>query len=223
MTAASRRPVLVVAHRGASARAPENTLPALDWAVRLGADGVEVDVQRTADGVLVLVHDDDWQRTTGYAGSVAATPWECVRRLDAGSWFGVEHAGTAPPRLEKVLQAMPPHLLLNLELKSPGLHPGLGSAVVQALRGHPHRVLLTSFDWDCIEALLPTAGGIELGLLSVAPLQRESAVRTRSLAWAGILGQPEIVPAVHARGFPYPLRQGQLSELLRPRERDEFR
>ena len=98
--AASERP-LVIAHRGASHYAPENTMAAFDLAMDLRSDLVETDVQRTKDGVLVLVHDTDLKRTTNieqrYPGrrsyAVKDTTWAEIKTLDAGSWKTV--AGTA--------------------------------------------------------------------------------------------------------------------------------
>ncbi len=191
----------MIAHRGASTRAPENTLPALQEAVRQGAAGVEVDVQRTSDGVLVLVHDDDWWRTTGYSGRVRETPWGQVQRLDAGSWFGKDFAGVPVPRLETALESLPPGCFVNLEIKSPQLDVGLGAAVAAAASPFQQRLqfLLTSFDKGCIESLAETtdlACGILAGQL-VAPLKRAAS---QSLHYAAILARPEHIGRVHAEG-----------------------
>jgi glycerophosphoryl diester phosphodiesterase len=81
------------AHRGDPESAPENTLAAFDAAAALGVDYVETDVQRTADGVLVLLHDDDLDRTTDGSGPVARATAEEVLALDAGSWFNPSFSG----------------------------------------------------------------------------------------------------------------------------------
>src|SRR5262245_27960739 len=81
------------AHRGAPEAAPENTLAAFDAGAALGVDYIETDVQRTADGVLVLLHDDDLDRTTTGNGPVARATAEEVLALDAGSWFGPKFSG----------------------------------------------------------------------------------------------------------------------------------
>src|SRR5688500_13615694 len=99
--------VLAIAHRGARARAPENTLAAVREAAALGADAVEVDVQRTRDGALVLVHDATLSRTTDAASRLPRRgPWSVgsmtlreIRRLDAGSWKAPEYAGQRVPTL----------------------------------------------------------------------------------------------------------------------------
>jgi glycerophosphoryl diester phosphodiesterase len=194
---------LVIGHRGASGLAPENTLPALQLAHDLGAEGVEVDVQRTSDGVLVLVHDADWRRTTGHPGEVRRTPWATVRGLDAGGWFGAAYRGVAPPRLEEVLAFARDRMLLNVEIKAPERDPGLAEAVVAAIRRHraEAQVLLTSFDPVCIDALAEASPDLGFGYISERAVERmHPRVTTLSLG-AELLGQrPELVASAHAQG-----------------------
>src|SRR5512139_1817621 len=85
---------LVFAHRGAKRLAPENTLPAFEAAIRLGADGVELDVQYTSDGKLVIFHDLNLEKTSNGTGRVTSHPLDELRELDAGSHFSPEFAGT---------------------------------------------------------------------------------------------------------------------------------
>ncbi|WP_041727872.1 glycerophosphodiester phosphodiesterase [Clostridium sp. SY8519] len=107
----------VTAHRGYSAQYPENTIPAFLGAARIGADFAELDVQQTADGELVVMHDASLKRTTGWNKKV----WECtaaqISRLDAGSWFGSRYKGTAVPTLEEVIRATKGKIRLNIETK----------------------------------------------------------------------------------------------------------
>lgn len=103
---AAARPVgapLVVAHRGASTECPENTMPAFRRAIELGADVIELDVQRTSDGRLVVFHDMTLDRTTNGHGPVFAAGFDEIRGLDAGSWCSAEFAGTQVPTLDEVL------------------------------------------------------------------------------------------------------------------------
>jgi glycerophosphoryl diester phosphodiesterase len=124
----------VVAHRGDSAHAPENTMPAFERAVRLGADGLEFDVRLTADGVPVVHHDAALDRTTGGAGLVAARTLAGVRALDAGAHFSPDGGRSFPfrgigvvvPTLDEVLGAWPAMPVL-IEIKEP-----VASAVVRA-------------------------------------------------------------------------------------------
>ena len=120
------RPTLHIAHRGGAALAPENTLEAFRLAVEsFRTDVLELDVQRTADGELVVFHDDTVDRCTDGTGALASLPLAAVRRLDAGYRF--ERDGTFPfrgggvrvPTLREVLRAFP-GVRLNVELKQPG-------------------------------------------------------------------------------------------------------
>lgn len=97
--ALERQRPLTCAHRGGRARAPENTLSAFREAVAAGVDMVELDVQLTADGEVVVFHDADLRRTTNGKGRVAEARWDEVRQLDAGAWFGGRFRGERVPTL----------------------------------------------------------------------------------------------------------------------------
>lgn len=108
----------IFAHRGASMYAPENTMPALELAVELGAEGVEIDIRLTKDQVPVLIHDDSVDRTTDGTGFVRDYTLEEIQALDAGSWFSEKFAGTTIITLEDFLEwAKTNDLLLNIEFK----------------------------------------------------------------------------------------------------------
>ena len=85
--------VIVLAHRGYSAKAPENTMAAFELALAVGADGIELDVHMTRDGEIVVIHDDTLDRTTNGKGPVSDQTMAELRELDAGSWFSPEFAG----------------------------------------------------------------------------------------------------------------------------------
>ncbi|HET9465640.1 MAG TPA: glycerophosphodiester phosphodiesterase family protein, partial [Gemmatimonadales bacterium] len=109
----SARPV--IAHRGASGHAPENTLPAFDLAVRQGADAIELDVRLTADGVPVVFHDATIDRTTGHRGPLSAISLAELQEVDAGARFTADRGHTFPfraggvrvPTLAEVLRGFP--------------------------------------------------------------------------------------------------------------------
>ena len=109
---------LVIAHRGDSTNAPENTIPAFTKALELGADGIELDVRLTKDEKLVVIHDRFLDRTTTGTGLVNHHSLEAVLSLDAGSWFSPEFAGENPPTLDDVFEALPANCLINVEMKS---------------------------------------------------------------------------------------------------------
>src|SRR5690242_1220599 len=95
--------VAVVAHRGASAYAPENTMAAFRLAATLGADAIELDVHLTADDRLVVLHDDTLERTTTGTGLVRQQTWDSIAALSAGAWYAPEFTSEGIPLLERVL------------------------------------------------------------------------------------------------------------------------
>ena len=107
---------IVFAHRGASASAPENTMAAFQLALEQGAPAIEFDVKLSADGHVVVIHDQTVNRTTNASGNVAKLPLESLRELDAGSWFGAAFRGEKIPTLHEVFAAFGQTLLLNIEL-----------------------------------------------------------------------------------------------------------
>lgn len=173
----------VVAHRGASSEAPENTLAAVRRAVGCDADHVEVDVQRTRDGALVVVHDTSLARTTDVRRVFPRrAPWlvgdftlDEIRRLDAGSWFSPDHAGARVPTLEEVVEVLrPTGTGLLLELKAPALHPGLAQDVAVALQAIPgyvdeavadQRLVVQSFDHAAVAEHKELEPAIPVGVL----------------------------------------------------------
>jgi glycerophosphoryl diester phosphodiesterase len=109
---------LVVAHRGASAYAPENTVEGFDAACALGADAIELDVHLTRDGEVVVMHDDRVDRTTDGAGAIATKTWSEIQTLDAGAWFGERFRGARVPTLADVLGRFAQRVLIDIELKT---------------------------------------------------------------------------------------------------------
>ncbi len=165
---------LAVAHRGASARAPENTLAAVRAGVAAGADLVEVDVQRTRDGALVVLHDPTLGRTTDARRRLRrGAPWNLadltlaqVRALDAGSWKGPAYAGERVPLLSEVVDTLAgTGVGLLLELKKPGLYPGIAADVAHALTGVDLPVVVQSFDVAALKELTTRAPHLPVGVL----------------------------------------------------------
>lgn len=144
--------MLILAHRGASADAPENTLPAFREAAAQGADGVELDVMRCGSGEVVVCHDERTGRLAGEDLEVGATPLWKLQRLDVGGRLGFGAFATIPT-LEEVVAAVPPHFLINIELKCEevddgGLSAAVGEYVERA--GLSDRVILSSFNPLCL-------------------------------------------------------------------------
>ncbi len=110
------RPPLIIAHRGASAYAPENTMAAFNKAVDLSADGIEFDVKCSKDGEMVIIHDQTLERTTNGSGRVIDTNFRDLKKLDAGGYFSPDFQGEKIPLLSDVLEEFSSKLLMNIEL-----------------------------------------------------------------------------------------------------------
>ncbi len=126
-----RRDVKVTAHRGSSGRAPENTLSALRAAIEDGADYAEIDVQETADGRIVLLHDTDLKRIAGLDRKIWEVDLAELQRCDVGSWFSDAFRGERVPTLEEAIDLVRGRLKLNIELKYNGRDKDLAAAVVR--------------------------------------------------------------------------------------------
>lgn len=122
---------MLIAHRGYSSHAPENTLSAFWLAVQHGYRDIEFDVQLSKDGVPVIIHDDTVDRTTDGQGKVADHTFAQLQKLDAGAWFSMSYAGEHIPSLEEVLIALKGKACLHIELKSD--EPELPTKVAQLL------------------------------------------------------------------------------------------
>ena len=113
-------PVEVTAHRGYSAAYPENTIPAFKGAIQVGADWAELDVQQTADGEVIVMHDSNLKRTTGLDKEVWQVTWDEIKDLDNGSWFDKKYQTVRIPTLEEVLKVCRGKIHLNIEIKPSG-------------------------------------------------------------------------------------------------------
>ncbi|MFD9372534.1 glycerophosphodiester phosphodiesterase [Streptomyces sp. NPDC060020] len=207
---------VVYAHRGASAYAPENTLAAIDLAMRLGFDWVENDVQRTSDGELVVIHDDTLARTTNVEQVFPGrSPWKVkdftaaeIARLDAGSWFGEEYAGARVPTLRQYLNRVQRNQQkLLLEIKKPELYPGIEEQTLKVLgdagwldeRHVTQRLVVQSFSADCVRLvhrLRPDLLTAFLGTPTVADLPRYAEFTDRINPWHTTISA-DWVAAVH--------------------------
>lgn len=160
----------VIGHRGAAAYAPENTLEGLHTAADMGAEWVEVDVKLTKDGVPILFHDDDLERTTGAQGLVAETLYEDIQTLEAGSWFGHSFAGAKIPTLEDAIDVLLARGLgVNIEIKPcPGREKETAEAVMDTLTRYwddMDTILISSFSHVALETAQDMAPDWRRGLL----------------------------------------------------------
>ncbi|MEU9799884.1 glycerophosphodiester phosphodiesterase family protein [Streptomyces sp. NPDC051000] len=217
-------PPVVYAHRGASAYAPENTLASIDLAMRMGIDWVENDVQRTKDGVLVVVHDDNLARTTDVEEVFPdRKPWlvkdftaDEIAVLDAGSWFGKDkqyEGATVPTLREYLARVRRNQQKLLLEIKRPEIYPGIEWETLNLLDATgwldknraDHRLVVQSFSADSIRIvhdLRPELVTAFLGTPTVAELPRYAAFTDRINPWHTTLSA-DWVAAVHALRGPH--------------------
>lgn len=126
----------ITAHRGSSRSAPENTMAAMEAAIEELADSVELDVQLSADGVVVLGHDANLKRVAGINRAISSMTFEELRLLDVGSWFSEEFAGEQIPTLEEVMEVCRGRINLNIEIKSVGKNSQLPEKVVELVIKH---------------------------------------------------------------------------------------
>ncbi len=134
---------IITAHRGFSAAAPENTLPAFQLAIDQGCERAELDVQMTKDGVVMVTHDANLRRCTGRNQNIYDMTYEEVRKLDAGRWFGQKYAGTKVPTLEEVLRLCKDKIQLNIEIKPNASTPELEAETIRIIHEN-------DFENDCV-------------------------------------------------------------------------
>jgi len=160
----------IIAHRGASGLAPENTLSAFNLAVESGAAMIELDVHLTRDHHLAVIHDATVNRTTNGQGAVADFTLAELQQLDAGSWFGPEFSGAQIPALTEVIQGVGGRCRLNIEVKQ--VEAGRNSRPVEAVlletleaAGAAESHLISSFDWDLLTRIYQLAPQVKLAYL----------------------------------------------------------
>jgi len=157
---------IIVAHRGASKYAPENTIPAFKLAWEQNADAIEGDFQLTKDGAIVCIHDKDTKRVSGVKKVVEESTLEELRKLDAGSWFGEKWRGTQIPLISEVLATIPAGKKIYIEIKS-------GSEILTKLFEEltksglkKNQVVVISFNKDVIRDFKRKDAGIKAFWLS---------------------------------------------------------
>lgn len=164
--------ILVIAHRGDSAHAPENTLAAFRAALEAGADMVEFDVGLTRDLVPVVLHDATLNRTTDGRGKLSAHAYDEIARLDAGSWFGPDFAGERIPSLDAALDLLAGRIQVNIEVKPEVLEqvpPDRAAALVLdpvRARGLLGAALFSSFAPAVLDAIRAAEPAARVGVLA---------------------------------------------------------
>jgi glycerophosphoryl diester phosphodiesterase len=167
----SARP-LIIAHRGASADAPENTIAAFELAVEQGADALELDLHLSRDNHPVVIHDFTLDRTTDGAGPVAERTVRELKRLDAGGWQGHRFRGQRIQTLQEVFERFRGRTRFWIELKGGSdLYPGIEERVVSMIEIYDvmEAALVQSFDHSALARIRALNPGIRLGALVAQP------------------------------------------------------
>lgn len=170
----------IIAHRGGSAAAPENTLAAFEQGWAEGADAVELDVRLTRDGRVVVIHDGDTERTTGTKLVVADATLAELQRLDAGAWMGEEWRGQRIPTLGQVLAGLPQGKLVVIEIKCGVEVLGPLDEVLRTSGVGPGQVRVIGFDGSVLAAF--TARRPDIGTLLLSGFWRDGLGRSRPTA-----------------------------------------
>jgi glycerophosphoryl diester phosphodiesterase len=202
---------LIIAHRGSSAHAPENTLAAFTLAADQGADAIELDVTLTRDGQVVVIHDDTLDRTTNGTGRVDQLLYAEITQYDAGVKFNGKFTGECVPLLSQVFDAVGQRVLINVEIKSTTIKTtGIEAKVIDLIRryGLIERVIVSSFNPLALITLKRAEPHLACGLLYspdepiylsrawLAPLIPNLDARHPRADTV----TPEVVKQVHARG-----------------------
>lgn len=199
----------LIAHRGASDRAPENTLEAFRRALALGAKAVEFDVHQSRDGRLVVLHDDDLRRTAGLGRKVVDMSFRELRLREAGSWFGESFRGEKVPSLEEVLDLCLGKAELHVEIKhGSALYPGIEKRLVGLIRKRRAlaTTLVSSFDHQALALARRLEPRLRLGyLLGSTPLvgayRDMDRLKAETLNLSLRQARPAIVKECHRRGL----------------------
>ncbi|WP_394841214.1 hypothetical protein LZC95_29605 [Pendulispora brunnea] len=230
------RDVIDIAHRGSSGSAPENTVGAMRFAVDHRASFVEIDVQRSADGKLVVMHDTTMARTTN-AKEVFPTrsPWNIrdftfaeIRQLDAGTWFSTDYAGERVPTLREIVEAVRGRAGLLLEIKAPELYPGIEAEIHKELQSIPGylpvalrlgKFVVQSFNVDSLRIYHQIAPEVPLGiLLSARPSEEvlvEASTWARQINPSYTVTDQALIQRVHELGMTISVYTPNTGQLMR--------
>ncbi len=198
------RDVLVTAHRGAAGAAgaaPENTLASVERAIADGADFVEIDVQETADGEVVVIHDRDLMKIGGTNLAVHNATYQELQAVDVGSWFAPEFRAERVPKLAQVLELCKGRARVNIELKYYGFDERLEERVVEIVEatGMEAEIVVMSLKYDAIQKIRDLRPDWTIGLLTATAMGDLTRVDADFLAVHAGLATSSFVQRAHRR------------------------
>lgn len=199
---------LLIAHRGFSAIAPENTISAFKYAIRSKADMIELDVRLTKDGSPVVIHDAKVDRTTNGTGKVKNLYLWLLRELDAGSWFHPKYKGERIPTLEEVLTFVNRRIPINIEIKSSTVKDKLTERVLAVVfeNGYDKKVLISSFDPRILKKIKKLASDLPTAFLYHYPVYFNPIKTLENLGAVALIHNfkfttSKLVKKIHEAGF----------------------
>lgn len=194
--------VLIIAHRGASGAAPENTMAAVARAVEDGADWIELDVQESADGEVVVIHDRDLMKLAGVSLRVSEATAEQLAKIDIGSWFAPEFAEERVPLLADVLASVKGRSRLIIELKYYGRDEQLEQRVIDLIEaaGMQEDTMIMSLEFSGIRKVRALRPDWKVGLLSARAVGDLARLDVDFLAVSAALASGALVRSAHAAG-----------------------
>jgi len=218
--------VLNFAHRGSLTEAPENTLSAIQKALEHQTKAIEIDVQLTKDGQLIVIHDHHFSRlNNNIPGRVNDYTLNEIKSFDIGSSFSEAFAGETIATLDEVLDICPEDVLLNIEIKNiPIIHAGIEDRVIHCLSRHNRQenILISSFDHQALEKVQALAPQLQLGLLLYYRLLRpweyakSSGLKLRSVHPNMIYVDQTFIDEIHKLGLEvYPYTVNHIDEYSR--------
>jgi glycerophosphoryl diester phosphodiesterase len=199
----------LIAHRGASGYCPENTIPSFKKAVKMGAEMIELDVQMTKDGEIVVFHDFTVERTSDGKGFIKDLTLEYLKTLDAGKWFNKDFSGTKISTLKEVFEIIPSTIIVNVELKKLGIDQrNMTNSVYQVVKdaNRQDSVIYSSFDHHLLLEL-QNLGAIKLEILIRSNMIKpwlylnDSGLKCQSINQTLAFVNKDIVDGIHKHGY----------------------
>lgn len=193
---------IVIAHRGAAAVAPENTMAAFERAITDGADFIELDVQETADGEVVVMHDSDFMKIAGRGLKIWNATYEEIAAIDIGSWYGPEFSNERVPTLRQVLEAVKNRVKVVIELKHYGHAQRLEERVVEIVEatGMANDVMLMSLNYESVTKAKVLRPEWSVGLLAAKAVGDLTRLDADFLAVNASMGTRRFMRRTHERG-----------------------
>jgi len=196
-----KRTIKITAHRGSKVRAPENTLSALQTAIAEGADYAEIDVQTTADGVVVLLHDEDLMRVASVSRRLRDMNYGELKDIDVGSWFAPEFSSERIPTLQQVIDVARGRIKLNIELKYTWSDPALAQKVGEIIQrnGFATDCVVSSLNFKALTEIKRAFPELTTGFIVLQAVGNLSRMEADFLSISAARATPRLVEDTHRR------------------------